>query len=185
MRAGNVHVVREMLRKNVVVDSGDLVQAASRQADDMLRLLIGKVGVPVTDKAGSTVLHAKLLVGFGANVHARDKLGNTPLHTNVSAEVASSLIEKGADIEAVNHEGETPLHCICEAVSQPEIYIGQWWEKLVLLVKAGAAAGAKRKDGKTPAELLKIVLALFLVPAGAVLGASSPMPLTICGCVCL
>lgn len=162
VKANNVRVVREMLRKNAVVDSGDLLEATRKSSDEMLRLLVeNDDDVNVKNKVGSTVLHSagshvKLLLDSGADVRARDKFGNTPLHTNVFGEVASLLIEKGADIEAANHEGETPLHYVCETVSFGGIGMYQRWDKLVALVKAGASIKAKRKDGKTPADLLQI-----------------------------
>lgn len=162
MQAGNVRVVREMLRKKVVVDWGDLLEASRKRTDEILRLMIDSVGASVADKGGCTLLYevdsfaAKLLIESGTDVHARDKYGNTPLHGNTSYKVASLLIEKGADTEAVNHKGETPLHSACEAVSVPGDNSVEEWEKLVVLVKAGASTGAERKDGKKPTDLLKI-----------------------------
>jgi len=163
VEANNFRVVREMLRKKAVVDSGDLVTATRKSSDEMLRLLVESVGVSVTNKAGHTVLHSAkdhlelLLSSSGANIHARDKAGNTPLHTNCSDKAASLFIEKGADIEAVNHEGETPLHWLCESVSS-RFPIGRVDKvnKLRVLVRAGASTRAKRTDGKTPLDLLKI-----------------------------
>eukprot|EP00752_Nemacystus_decipiens_P016723 g14961.t1 len=166
VQAGNVRVVREMLRKNVVVDFGDFMEATEQPTDEILRLMIGKVGVSVTNKENGTPLHsvtdydhAKLLIQFGANVHARDKFGNTPLHTNfVNHEIASLFIEKGADVMAVNHEGETPLHSVCSAVSDRERYTKRRyiWETMFVLAKAGASMEAKRKDGKRAEDLLQI-----------------------------
>lgn len=95
--AENFSVIREMLRKNADVDSGDLLEATKKQSGEMIRLLIGKVGVSVTNKRGLTVLHGaknhtKHLLDFGADVHARDNEGNTPLHTTLYGKVATLLI---------------------------------------------------------------------------------------------
>lgn len=165
VQTGNVRVVREMLHKNAAVDLGDLQEATRQPTDEILRLMIEKVGVSVADKNGCTILHnvadydyAKLLIEYGANVHARDKFGNTPLHENMFHEVASLLIKNGADIEAVNHKGETPLHRVCEAVSDRERYTERCniWETLFVLTKAGTSMDAKRDDGKKPEDLLQI-----------------------------
>lgn len=162
VKANNFRVVREMLRKEAVVDSGDLVTATEKSSDEMLRLLIGSVGVSVTNKSGATVLHnaenhVKLLLDLGADVHARDNDGDTPLHSTISDKATVLLIEKGADIEAVNHKGETPLHVLCESVSHPQPYRRcDKKDKLKVLVRAGASTQAKRKDGKTPLDLLQI-----------------------------
>lgn len=163
VKANNFRVVREMLHKKAMVDSGDLVAATEKSRDEMLRLLIESVGVSVTNGHGHTVLHSAkdhlelLLSSSGANIHARDKAGNTPLHTNCSDKAASLFIEKGANIEAVNHEGETPLHWLCESVSGrfPFGRVDKV-DKLRVLVRAGASTRAKRADGKTPLDLLKI-----------------------------
>ena len=56
----------------------------------------------------------ELLIAAGANVNAKDMMGNfnTPLHCAVlegQNEIAELLIAKGADVNAKNDGGETPL----------------------------------------------------------------------------
>ena len=51
----------------------------------------------------------------GANIEARDNLGNTPLHCVCNGgyknrTLARYLLGKGANPEARNDEGRTPLH---------------------------------------------------------------------------
>ena len=49
----------------------------------------------------------------GADVHCRDKQGNTPLHiaiTRAREDVARALIENGSDVLAINIQGRTCLH---------------------------------------------------------------------------
>ena len=53
---------------------------------------------------------SELLLANGAQVNARDKNGDTPLHIAM-LEVKTwpqSLLDAGADINAVNNQGETP-----------------------------------------------------------------------------
>lgn len=166
VRSNNFRVVREMLRKKAVVDSGDVVEAARDPSDEMLRILIGSVGVSVTNKHGETALHSarnhvKLLLDLGADVHARDNAGNTPLHTHPFGEAAVLFIERGADIEAVNKKGETPLHVLCESISRPCSRRDITKDKFKVLVRAGASFTAEREDGKTPFNILRSDLDLL------------------------
>ncbi len=50
----------------------------------------------------------KYLISNGARVNERDDGGNTPLHHCEELEVRDFLIEMGADIHAKNKEGQTP-----------------------------------------------------------------------------
>lgn len=119
IKAGNVRVVQEMVRRGVIVGYDDLHSAADRSSDEILRILIGGgTSVGVKSKDGKTVLHTtdnhtQFLLSIGADVTARDDEGNTPLHTSFAEEFAL-MTENWADIEAVNEEGETPLHVTCK-----------------------------------------------------------------------
>ncbi len=55
---------------------------------------------------------AKLLIDNGADIHAKDFYGHTPLHKtgrSRNSEVAKLLITSGADVNAKDDSGQTPL----------------------------------------------------------------------------
>ena len=86
-------------------------------------LLAAKANVNAKDKYGKGPLMwaaaagneklAQLLCKHGADLHATDRLGRTPLHYAVhprgSDSVVGLLLEHGADPHAVDGEGRTPL----------------------------------------------------------------------------
>jgi ankyrin repeat protein len=83
----------------------------------------------------------KVLIEAGAEVDARSKNGNTPLHMPGPAEVTKALIEAGATVDAKNNKSETPLHGAALVGTE---------ELVEFLLSAGANPRAKDKEGKTP-----------------------------------
>jgi ankyrin repeat protein len=60
----------------------------------------------------------ELLIELGADVEARDKDGQTPLHVASQAgplDIARMLIEHGAEVSAQDKIGQTPLHLASQA----------------------------------------------------------------------
>ncbi|KAJ3085408.1 hypothetical protein HDU96_005443, partial [Phlyctochytrium bullatum] len=80
----------------------------------------------------------------GANVNAKDKEGNSPLHFAVESDrldILQVLLAKGADVDARNHERRTPLHVAAELGRR---------ETAFLLLEAGAFVDPRDRSGKTP-----------------------------------
>ena len=117
---------------------------------------------------GETALHQahdpvvlQRLLAAGAEVMARDNLGNTPLHLPFSSsrfragEAIEALIAAGADVMARNDDGETPLHGAGSRVAAEA------------LITAGADVTARDNAGNTPLHRAGRGAVEALVAAGA------------------
>lgn len=88
-----------------------------------------------------------ILISTGADVNARDKHGDTPLHDAAGfgmKEIIEILLANGADIHARNRFGKTPLH---DAALN-----GRHDGAIQLLLDNGADINAKSIDGETPIQ---------------------------------
>jgi len=56
------------------------------------------------------IQNVRLLLGWGANVDARNNVGATPLHLANNVVVARLLFDRGVSLEARNNDGSTTLH---------------------------------------------------------------------------
>ena len=86
----------------------------------------------------------RALLAFGADVHAVDWQGCTPLHSaamNASSGVVAQLIAAGADVGKKNELGQTPLHCAAVYGSL---------DAAAQLIAAGADIEAVDEDNDTP-----------------------------------
>ncbi len=108
---------------------------------------------------------ARVLLGYGADLRARDRHGSTPLHLASSAghvEVARVLYEYGADVTAQDYERRNPLH---GALFEGHVEVAR------VLLEWGADARAKDILGFTPLHWVwsdeHVELARLLLERGA------------------
>jgi hypothetical protein len=164
-----------------------LRQAAQSGDGERVRSLL-EAGAPVNASRDGldTPLHeaanaavAELLLDWGANITARNRLGATPLHFAVGSgrvDVVKLLLRRGADPNAVNEFG-TPLHYAgisgnatdelirlllaagadlekTDSKGDTPLHRAIRWnrdiERVRLLVEHGADLNARRRDGQTP-----------------------------------
>lgn len=95
------------------------------------------------DKHGARVECLRLLVQAGADVNARDKDGNTPLHRIFLTDLQDELLKLGANVNARNKDGETPIFTIAEI------------DSLAVLIEHGADLTIRNNKGETAMEALK------------------------------
>ena len=111
----------------------------------------------VVEAAGSGTADAvALMLGLGFSPHARNNLGEQPLHTAAYAGHADAvrlLLEAGADVEARddNFDG-TPLAYATVGSGERAGQLGDWIETVRLLVEAGASRDGVWISGKPPSE---------------------------------
>lgn len=132
--SGNPEVVREILRYHPLLEARDregktaMFAAAEYRGDD-----------PKIDR----VECVRLLFKAGANVNARDRDGNTPLHETFLTDVEEELLKLGANVNARNNDGETPIFTTVDDDAIP------------LFIKRGADLSVRNKQGKTVIEAAK------------------------------
>ncbi len=93
-------------------------------------------------------LFLKLLFDNGADIHARDRHNNTPLHRAIHPEGVIFLLKKGAKVDAQNDRQEIPLHHFARS----------FWispEALQLLLEHHSDPHAKNEDGLTALHMTK------------------------------
>ena len=89
------------------------------------------------------------LLSNGADVHALNEYGQTPLHTTAGGEkdcpeLCSILLEHNAKVDAVDKDGNQPLHLACK----------QWHTAIVrLLLSHGADVTALNKQQRKPSHI--------------------------------
>ena len=137
--------------------TGDICEAVERGDLAQVQKIVAASPASVSAETLATVLHeavlrrhkamVEFLLAKGAEVNAKNSVGQTPLHiaaynASISGgahkDIVELLLANGADINARDQEGQTPLHCtFSRAVAE-------------LLLAKGAHINAKDNKGTTP-----------------------------------
>jgi ankyrin repeat protein len=132
--SGNPEMVREILHYHPNLEMRDQKgKTAVFAAGDYLS----------SDKDGARVESVRLLAEAGADVNARDKDGNTPLHETFLTDVEEELLKLGADVNARNKNGETPIFTTVDDQAIP------------LFIEHGADLTIRNNKGETVVEAAK------------------------------
>lgn len=132
--SGNPDVVREILRYKPQLDARDREGQTAMFAAGEYRN---------SDEEGARVECVRLLAKAGADVNARDKDGNTPLHEIFLTDVEAELLKLGADVNARNNDGETPIFTNVDE------------DSIALFVEHGADLNIRNNKGETVIEAAK------------------------------
>jgi ankyrin repeat protein len=152
-------------------NSAPLHVAAKRGNLDVIAVLLQHANINLKDGQGRTALHlasqnaqdraVSALVDAGADIHARSKRQETPLHsvsntwqTDVRGpkpcgpyerqRCAEILLNARADPDAANYDGECPLHFAVK-YGHPEV--------AKVLLEYGAATNLRSRNRRTPLDL--------------------------------
>ena len=116
---GRKEVVELLIAKGADVNAKDndvgftpLDMANKTETADLLRKHGGKNGTIHGAADGGDIEAVKEFLAAGADVHAKDYVGGTPLHGAAfhgHKEIVELLIAKGADVNAKDEDGDTPL----------------------------------------------------------------------------
>ena len=134
-QSGNPEIIREILRYHPYLEL--------RDRTGWTAIFRAGFQLPTDDEKVDRVECIRLLGQAGANVNARDSLGNTPLHDTVSLDVQEELLKLGADVNAQNNSGQTPLFTVGN------------YDAIPLFIKHGADPTLQNKKGETAVEAAK------------------------------
>ena len=117
-----------------------------------------------------TAAEMQAMINSGADVHAKDNSGDTPLHSAAGlgqAELIPVLVQAGADVNAKADNGWTPLHRASARINT---------EVISTLLRLGANVNATENIGWTPLHMAAVrgnaEVISVLVKAGAYINAT-------------
>jgi ankyrin repeat protein len=145
--------------------SGDRLAAESILTGyrDLPSWLTGQDQAVIVDAAGSCPAGTiALMLDLGFSPHARNELGEQPLHAAAycgNAAVVELLLVAGADVDARDARFDcTPLAFATVGSGERAGQPGDWTRTVRLLIEAGAARHDVWVDGKPPGEQIAAVL---------------------------
>ena len=161
--SGPLHWAAEHVSDSAVIEvllaAGEDVNVNGYYGNDRLYVM----NLTPLHLAGSNVNPhvAKILLAAGADVHARDSAGRTPLHWAAGATysdhdggdrernpaVIELLLAAGADVNAQSRRGDTPLHWAADTNKDRDA--------LELLIAAGANLMLQNEDGDSPWDVAR------------------------------
>jgi ankyrin repeat protein len=128
--SGNPEMIREILLYHPNLEARNSVGQTA----------IFVAGGFIGDPPGAAVECVRVLAEAAANLNARDKYGNTPLHRLFLVDVDEELLKLGADVNARNNDGETP------------IFTNVSDDSVVLFLEHGADPTVRNNKGETAIE---------------------------------
>jgi len=158
------NLIKQGIDVNVRVRSHGITPLCYAKNVEIAKLLIENgADVNAKNNVGETPLFktqsveiAKLFIENGADVNAKSNYWGTPLFYEEDVEIAKLLIVNGANVNVKNNKGETPLFYAEDA------------EIAKLLIENGADVNAKNDDGETPLfEFWNIEISKLLIENGA------------------
>jgi ankyrin repeat protein len=167
--------IRALIRRNIVIgkfrDSGSRtpLHAAgitfTNTPDERaaVNMLINECGVDLEacDDCNSTCTHSAIMhnnhhstrffIAAGANLAAKDRLDNTPLHLNCGEKCKILLLAGGADVCVRNNTGSTPCHVVAATSKDDHVALRR---VVHLMLACGADLDAANYSGATPRQLM-------------------------------
>ena len=128
-------------------DVEDARKSLAAGADPNHAMVEGEIrSLPLIQAATKHADLVEVLLEYGADVSARDRLGATALHFANNPDIIIKLLAAGADPKAKSNDGGTALHA-CTSV-----------ENVQLLIDAGADPTALNAQGKLPWQAIEALL---------------------------
>ncbi|KAI8803381.1 ankyrin repeat-containing domain protein [Cladochytrium replicatum] len=147
-----LHLSRSAQTVQLVLDSkhGGSVDARDARGRTPLHTLCGGEDVDFVGLRFDLEKSARIMLGAGADVHATDISGRTPLFYAVgNKQVVEILIKSGADINATDLNGDTVLHFLAKLKKYNERFM---CEIAAHLYRIGVDFHVKNKMGESAAE---------------------------------